>query len=185
MKATNVQGTTVFIANVPTPMWADCTEVSAGLIAGVEAMCPQSLGELTRTRATTENACVSSNDSVKSAGKLSYGDFTMELLLDNEDIAGQDALLTAFDNNKPIMLGLVSVDGDIIFTEGLVAGDGIAYPADGLIGYSSTISPYGGFHRCSATAIVPKDCALSIGNLAADEFNLSGFLYRNCNIFKA
>jgi hypothetical protein len=182
---TNVQGTKVLISDKPNPMWVDCADAMAGLQAGVEVLCPQSLGELGRTRATTENSCVSNNETVKAAGQMSFADFEMELLFDGTDILGQNKLLNSFESNKPIMLGLVAENGDIIFTEALISSDSQVYPVDGLIGYNVVVSPYGGFHQCSAASMAPKDCALSIGNLTADEFNLGGFLYRNCNIFKA
>ncbi len=164
MKATNVQGTTVRIVTpVPDPKWADCAAANTAILAGVEAMCPQSLGELTRTRAITEYSCISSNESTKSAGKVSYGDFTMELLFDNDDAAGQAALLKAFDDNKPIILALIADDidttlgvvggiGTTIYTEALVSGDGISYPVDGLMGFSVTLAPFNGYIRCPMIA---------------------------------
>ncbi len=162
MKSTNVQGTKVYVLSpVPTVPFVDCTAASAAIMAGDEAMCPQSLGELTRTRAITEYSCISSNESVKSAGKVSYGDFTMELLYDAEDVAGQKALLDAFEANTPVILGLVADDADIsagstgavgslVWTEALISGDGISYPVDGLMGFSITAAPYGGYSRCAS-----------------------------------
>ncbi len=162
MKATNVQGTKVYVLSpVPKPAFADCAAASAAIMAGDEAMCPQSLGELTRTRAVTEYSCISSSDSVKSTGKMSYGDFTMELLFDGEDTAGQKALLDAFEANTPVIIGLVADDADIsagstgavgslVWTECLVSGDGIAYPVDGLMQYNLTVAPYGGYSRCAS-----------------------------------
>lgn len=159
----DVQGTTTWIADVPATPWADCTEAIAGLQAGVQALCPQTLGDLTRTREIQEYSCISNNDSVKSAGKMSYGDFTIELLFDNDDTAGQQKLYQALEDNTPIMLGLEGSDADtsagetgasgtIVWTEAIVSGDGISYPENGLVGYSVTLSPYGGYHRC---AMVP------------------------------
>ena len=159
----DVQGTTTWIADVPTTPWADCTEAIAGLKAGKEALCPQTLGDLTRTREIQEYSCISNNESVKAAGKMSYGDFTIELLFDNDDTEGQMKLYLALENNEPIMLGLEASDADtsageldasgtIVWTESLVSGDGISYPENGLVGYSVTLSPYGGYFRC---AMVP------------------------------
>lgn len=159
MKKTDVQGTRTFILDVPSTLWADCTEAIVAIQAGAEALCPQSLGELTRTREIQEYGCISSNESIKSAGKMSYGDFSMELLYDDEDMDGQQALFDALENNTPIILALESpnadtsagetgASGSIVWTEALVSGDGIAYPENGLIGYSVTVSPYGGYNRC-------------------------------------
>jgi hypothetical protein len=48
--------------------------------------------------------------------------------------------------------GTNGASGDIVWTEALVSGDTISYPADGLVGYNVTLSPYGGFNRCGAVA---------------------------------
>ena len=163
MKFTNVQGTKVYILPVPAtdPIFVDCAAASAAIIAGDEAVCPQTLGELTRTRAITEYSCISSNDSVKAAGKISYGDFSMELLYDQADAAGQKALFDAFEANTPVIIGLVADDADIsagptgavgslVWTQAMISGDGIAFPNDGLMGYSVNVAPYGGFNSCAA-----------------------------------
>ncbi len=161
MKFTNVQGTKVFILPVPTTPFADCAAASLAILAGDEALCPQSLGELTRTRAITEYSCISNNSSVKAAGKISYGDFSMELLYDQADAAGQKVLFDAFEANTPVIIGLVADDADVsvgptgaagslVWTEATVSGDGIAFPNDGLMQYNITISPYGGYNACGS-----------------------------------
>ena len=161
--AINVQGTKTWVADVPGTPWADCAAAIAGLQAGAEALCTQSLGDLTRTREITEYGCISSNSSFKSAGKMSYGDITIELLFDNDDTAGQAALLAAMENNTPVALGFEADDADvsagptgasgtIVWTNALISGDTINYPTGGLIGYSVTLSAYGGYNRC---AMVP------------------------------
>ena len=183
METLDVQGTKVLIAPVPQTKWVDCAEAAAGFAAGNEALCPLTLGELVRTRPIDELSCTSNDNSIKSAGKLSYGDFTLELLFDNDDVDGQSVLLNAFNKNKPVMLGLVALTGYIVFTECLVSADAISYPDGSKVGYSITVSPYGGLFRCNAGSVAPVDCALSIGGLTATEYNLGGFLYSSCNIF--
>ena len=163
MTTINVQGTKTFILDVPAAAFADCTEAITAIQGGAEALCPQSLGDLARTRAVTEYSCISSNDSSKSTGKLSYGDFTIELLFDPADAAGQTALFDAMEANTPIIIGMESpnadvsvgstgASGDIVWTEALVSGDTMAFPVDGLVGYSVTLAPYGGFNRCATVA---------------------------------
>lgn len=163
MKKVDVQGTITFILDVPSTPWADCTEAITAIQAGAEALCPQSLGELTRTREVTEYGCVSSNESLKSTGKMSYGDFSLELLFDDTDVAGQKDLYDAMEANTPIILAMESpnadtslgdtgASGSIVWTEALVSGDGIAYPSNGLVGYNVTLSPYGGYNRCQSVA---------------------------------
>ena len=157
INATDVQGTKVYIVSpVPTTDFASCTEAITAIHAGLQAMCPQSLGELTRTREITELGCISSNETIKAAGKMSYGDFTMELLLDMNDTAGQQALFDAMENNTPIILALEGpfeapdTSGDIIWTKALMSGDGISYPDGSKVGYSVTLAPFGGYNRCTA-----------------------------------
>ncbi|RLA73553.1 MAG: hypothetical protein DRG30_06145 [Epsilonproteobacteria bacterium] len=159
MISTDVQGTKTYVLDVPSTAWADCTEAIAAIKAGTEALCPQTLGDLARTREITDYGCISSNDSTKSAGKLTYSDYTIELLFDMTDTDGQKGLYDAMENNTPIILAMESSNmitpltgnGDIIWTEAIVSGDTISYPVNGKIGYSVTISPYGGYLRCDAT----------------------------------
>ncbi|MCD6432521.1 MAG: hypothetical protein J7L21_00625, partial [Sulfurimonas sp.] len=91
------------------------------------------------------------------------GDFTIELLFDPKDADGQGALFTAMENNTPVIIamespnadvstGTTGASGDIVWTECLVSGDAISYPVDGLVGYSCTLAPYGGYTRCSGVA---------------------------------
>ena len=163
MTSVNVQGTKTFILDVPVTAFADCTEAITAIRLGDEALCPQSLGDLARSRAVTEYSCISSNDSTKATGKMTYGDFTIELLFDPLDAAGQLALFTAMEENNPIIIAMESdnadvstgptdASGDIVWTEALVSGDTLAYPVDGLVGYSVTLAPYGGFNRCAMVA---------------------------------
>ena len=163
MTTIDVQGTKTYILDVPTSDWADCPAAIAAIQAGAEALCPQSLGDLARSRAVTEYACISSNDTKKATGKMTYGDFAIELLFDPADAAGQTALFDAMEANTPIIIAMESpnadisigetgASGDIVWTEALVSGDTISFPVDGLVGYNVTLSPYGGFVRCATVA---------------------------------
>ena len=152
VKSTDVQGTKTYIVDVPATKWADCAAAVTALEAGAEALCTQSIGNLTRSRDITEYGCMSSDESTKSAGSIKYGDTTIELLFDNDDATGQAALLKAFDDNESVIIGFKHSDGKtIVWSEGVLAGDEIAYPADGKVGYSVTVSWYGGFNRCTTT----------------------------------
>ena len=163
MTTINVQGTKTYILDVPASPWADCPAAITAIQAGAEALCPQSLGDLARSRAVTEYSCLSSNDSSKATGRITYGDFTIELLFDPADAAGQKELFDAMEANTPIIIAMESpnadvsvgptdASGDIVWTEALVSGDTMAFPVDGLVGYSVTLAPYGGFNRCAMVA---------------------------------
>ncbi len=168
MTSTNVQGTTTYILDVPGSAWADCAAATPAILLGEKAMCPQSLGDLARTRAVTEYSCISSNDSVKSTGKISYGDFSIELLYDpntspTSKEGGQKALFDAMEANTAIIIameadnadvsgGTTDAAGELVWTEAFVSGDTIGYPVDGKMLYNVTLSPYGGFLRCPGIA---------------------------------
>ncbi len=165
MVSTNVQGTHVWLCD-PAPAitpWADCTAAVGAITSGFEALCTQAIGDLTRERAVNEYSCIDSNESQKSTGSISYGDVTIELLFDNEDLAGQAYLLNAFDTNIPFVIGLEHSDvddtagtgngtGTIIWSEAKASSDAISYEKDGLISYSVTVTFYGGYSRCPMVA---------------------------------
>jgi hypothetical protein len=162
IKVLNSQGTKVYVIPSTADM-STCPKVKTAIGAGKLIGCPQSLGDLARSRAVQEYACISSNDSMKSTGKITYGDFSIELLFDPTDTVGQKKLFDAMEANKPIILamespnadtsaGTTGASGDIVWTEALVSGDTISFPVDGLVGYNVTMSPYGGYMRCSAVA---------------------------------
>ena len=156
INATDVQGTKVYILDVPATPFADCSAAVTAIQAGAQALCPQSLGEFTRSRESTELGCMSSNETLKATGKMTYGDFTMELLFDMADTTGQKKLFDAMEANTPVIIGVESpftspnTSGDIIWTEAIMTGDGISYPDGSKVGYSVTLAPYGGFQRCPA-----------------------------------
>ena len=163
MKQINVQGTKTFILDVPATDFADCTAAVTAILAGKEVGCTQALGDLVRTRAITEYSCINNNGSSKSAGKISYSDFDIEMLFDPDDTTGQKALLDAFESNTPIIFAYESPDidttagttkasGTIVWTKAILAGDAISYPVDGLVGYKVTVSPFDGFNICKAVA---------------------------------
>ena len=156
----NVQGTSVYILDVPATAWTDCDKaVTAILTSGKKASCLQAMGDLSRSRDIVEYSCQDNNNSSKAAGKISYGDFDLGLLLDTTDKTGQEALFNAMEANTPIIIafeapnkaGSTGKSGDIIWTEAVIAGDKIGYPENGKVTYDVTISPYGGFTRCAKT----------------------------------
>ena len=163
MTTTDVQGTTTWILDVPGTAYASCAIATPAILLGAEALCPQSLGDLARTRAITEYSCISSNDSTKAAGKISYGDFAIELLYAPDDVAGQTELFDAMEANTPIIIAMEADNADVsvgptdaagtmVWTEAYVSGDTIGYPVDGKMLYNVTLSPYGGYNRCPGIA---------------------------------
>ncbi len=61
--------------------------------------CPQIIGEITETRATTEYSCLTSDESIVALGSITRAPFTMQVLYnpDGTVALGQAELETSFD----------------------------------------------------------------------------------------
>ena len=148
INAIDVQGTRLFLLDVPNPEWADCEAFKLALMKGIEVLCPQLIGELTRSRPTKKVRCMHPNMTKEIMGVVEYGQFSMEMFFDHADVLGQKKLTDAFDNKTPIVIVILSPDWSAIFTYANVMKDGISFPDGSKVGYSVTVSPFGGFHRC-------------------------------------
>ncbi len=102
----NSQGTKVYVADDNSATWTDCSTAVAGIKAGQEVGCPQSIGALEETRNVTEYKCMSSNETAKALGSVSRSSIEIGLLFDPDDTEGQDFLRQAWDENKSIAIGI-------------------------------------------------------------------------------
>jgi len=159
----NAQGTILYVLPVPATPFADCTAAVTAIKAGKQVLCPQDLGEITRTRDIKEYSCLSSNDVLKSAGAMKLGEVTVGMLLDPDDISGQTALYDAMEANDTVIfafelanadttLGDTDASGTIFWYTGVISGDGISIAMDEAVLYSSTISLTGTQNKCAAIA---------------------------------
>lgn len=146
----NVQGTKMYVTDVPATAWADCAAAKTALKAGKQVTCVQSYGELSRSRDIKEYSCQDSNESDAAGGKMKYGDFALDLLLDPDNKDGQKALFDAMESNTPIVAGFESPTGSIVWSKAIVSGDTIGLPDGGKYTYKINLFPYGGFNRCPA-----------------------------------
>ncbi|MCD6135570.1 hypothetical protein J7J63_02515 [Candidatus Bipolaricaulota bacterium] len=125
IKVLDSQGTKVYVLDVPDPAFVDCTAAVTAIKAGKLVGCPQSLGDITETRASTEYKCLSSNESAKALGGISRGSLELGLLLDPVDAAGQGALKTAFKDNTKVIVGIELPDNESTLPE--TTGNGTIY----------------------------------------------------------
>ena len=142
----NAQGTTVYVADVPTTPWADCTEAVTAIQAGKIVGCPQSLGDLSETRTVTEYKCLSNNESAKALGSISRGSLEIGLLLDPDDTAGQEALKSAFKSNTNVIIGIelpdkpdAGTNGTLYWFEAGVSAVSTGIAMDEAITYTVTV----------------------------------------------
>ena len=97
---TNSQGTKVYIAATANAAVADATEVATAIAAGNQIGCIQDLGGLSSSVSVQEYTCLSSNESAKSTGSRSQGNFTVGMLFSAADAAGQAELKTMYDGGQ-------------------------------------------------------------------------------------
>ncbi len=153
----NSQGTKVYVVDVPSTAWADCTAAVAAIKAGDLIGCPQSVGDLSETRPTTEYKCLSSNETVKALGAISRGSIEIGLLLDPNDTTGQKKLKDAFKSNTPVVIGVelpdmpdAGTNGTIYWFVGGVSGVSTGIPIDSAITYTVTIEIASELTECPA-----------------------------------
>ncbi len=158
----NSQGTKIYVLDVPGTAWASCTEAIAAITAGKQVLCPQSLGDLTQTRSVTEYKCLSSNDSLKIMGAISRGNLPIGMLFDPADTDGQEAIVSAFEDNTPLIVGVEFPDvtgtgtggsGTIKWFQGGVSEEAIPVEMDAAILYNATIEVGSAITTC---AMVPN-----------------------------
>lgn len=95
---TNSQGTKVYICPAGTDV-STAANIQTAYASAKLVGCIQDLGSLTSTRNVTEYSCLSEDNVSKSFGSLTLGNFTIGMLFDGADTAGQSELKTMFDTN--------------------------------------------------------------------------------------
>ena len=134
----NSQGTQVWIVS---PV---CAHTALLIQAGDLVGCPQSIGNIDQSRAVTEYKCMSSNDSAKALGSIERGNVEIGLLFDPTDVAGQDALKTAWLANETVTVGIelpdtLGTNGTIFAFDGGISNVSIGIETDSAITYTVTI----------------------------------------------
>jgi hypothetical protein len=99
LSITNSQGTRVYVCpadtDVSTPAAVQAAYATAKLVG-----CIQDIGSLTSSRNVQEYSCLSEDNVSKSFGSLTLGNFTLGMLYNAADAAGQSELKAMFDSNS-------------------------------------------------------------------------------------
>ena len=96
---TDVQLTKVYISAEGTDV-SDASKIAAAIAAAKQVGCIQNMGNVETSREVKEYACISSNDIAKSFGSVKASDFSLSLLFDATDVAGQKDLRDAYEANE-------------------------------------------------------------------------------------
>ena len=95
---TNSQNTKVYVCAEATAL-STAAEVQTAYAAADIVGCIQDLGSISTSRSVQEYSCLSSDEIAKSFGAISLGNFTLSMLFDGADTAGQADLKAAFTSN--------------------------------------------------------------------------------------
>ncbi len=166
IKVLNSQGTKVTVIRpVPStsPIFVDCAAAITAIQAGKLIGCPQSLGDISETRAVKEYKCLSSNESAKALGGISRGSMEIGLLLDPTDALGQAELKAAFKANENVIIGIELPDidttigstgasGTIYWFEAGVSAVSTGIAMDSAITYTATLEISSDVTECAAVA---------------------------------
>jgi len=152
MRVLNAQGTKFYLVPTPATPWATCSEAITSLRAGKNIYCPQSVGDLSEQRNSTEYKCLSSDETVKSLGAISRSSFDIAVLFNPDDKAGLQLLQQSFRTNKPIIMGIEYGDTMIYFSIN-VSGFVTGISMDSAITNTATIEISSNIMECSTAAL--------------------------------
>lgn len=140
---TNSQGTKVYVCAGAGTAVADAAAITTAIAAGAQIGCIQDLGSLSETRSVQEYSCLSSDEIAKSSGSLSLGNFTVSMLFNAADAAGQAELRSIFAANETRTMIVELNDGTTNPTyrtfEAFVSGQEMAIQKDNAVMLNSTI----------------------------------------------
>ena len=153
----NSQGTKVYICAAASTAVSDVAEIETAITAGKQIGCIQDLGGLGSSRSVQEYTCLSSDESAKSSGSKSQGNFTVSLLFNAADAAGQAELVTMYEGSQTRTMIIEFNDNAGVSPtyetfEGFVSSDEISAPKDGAVTLTNTIEIASDRSRVLATA---------------------------------
>ena len=137
---TYVQGTKVYLcansATVTTPANAE-----TAIAAGKEVMYLQELGDISETKTVTTYSAISSSDTQKSIGSLSFGNFALNVLYDSADVKGQADMVAMWEKNERRQLVIKMTDGTksptYVTFEVALSSQTMSFPKDGAVMYNN------------------------------------------------
>ena len=162
ISVTNAQGTQVWIADTANAAISTYADFDDGNGGGVKASskqigCIQDIGSLSETKAVQEYTCLSSDESTKATGSTKRGNFTVSMLFDALDAAGQAELRSLFatDSTRTLVVQLNDNAGTsptIIVFDGFVSGQEIAIQKDNAVMINSTVEIASAINTINAAA---------------------------------
>ena len=103
----------------------------------------KTFGDIGGTRAVTESKFLSSDDSVKSIGSISYGNMPAECLFDPADVDGQAVLSTMYSDKSERTMIIENTDGNFTVLPVKCSSKMKSYSIDEFVVYKGTIEQNG------------------------------------------
>ncbi len=103
----------------------------------------KTFGDIGGTRATSEEKFLSSDDSVKSMGSISYGNMPVECLFDSADTEGQDILRTIYSDKTERKMIIKNTDGTFTTLPIKCSSAMKTYTIDAFVMFKGTIEQNG------------------------------------------
>ena len=125
---------------VVTTTKADCATAIAG---GKRIGKIKDLGEIGGTLAVTEHKYISKDDTEKSIGSVSYGNFTISCPFNPADTAGQAELQSMFANKTRKTMIIVETDGNYTVIPVATSSSKKAYALDDFVMYNAVVEQNG------------------------------------------
>jgi hypothetical protein len=149
---TSSQGVQLYVLPVPATDWTTCREAVKAIRKGNLIGCPQSIGDISESRAMTEYKCMSSDDSAKALGAISRSTIEIGMLLDPSDMFGQRELRKAFLDGQPRIVGIEYGHTMQYFTA-MVSQVSTGIAMDAAITYTATVEISSSIKECDTTSV--------------------------------
>ena len=99
----------------------------------------KTFGDIGGTRTVSESKFLSSDDSIKSMGSISYGNMPVECLFDSADTEGQSILKTAYSDKSERKMIIKNTDGTFTVLNVKISASMKTYNIDEFVIYKATI----------------------------------------------
>ena len=103
----------------------------------------KTFGDIGGTRAVSESKFLSSDDSIKSMGSISYGNMPVECLFDSADTEGQSILKTAYSDKSERKMIIKNTDGTFTTLPIKCSSAMKTYTIDAFVMFKGTIEQNG------------------------------------------
>ena len=99
----------------------------------------KTFGDIGGTRTVSESKFLSSDDSIKSMGSISYGNMPVECLFDSADTEGQSILKTAYSDKSERKMIIKNTDGTFTVLNVKISASMKTYNIDEFVIYKATV----------------------------------------------